>query len=105
MNRSTILRLLSEHLAEVRERYRVNRLALFGFAARDELRVDSNIDILVEFDGETTFDRYLDLQAYLDGRLLQTCRPRDGKGVEGPRPSPCRGSDSCRGAGFSTSTT
>ena len=66
MNRSTILRLLSEHLAVVRERYGVHRLALFGSAARDELRTDSDIDILVEFDGGTTFDRYFDLQAYLE---------------------------------------
>ena len=66
MNRSTILRLLSEHLAEVRDRYQVKRLALFGSAARDEMRTDSDIDILVEFDGPTTFDRYFDLQAYLE---------------------------------------
>lgn len=66
MNRSTILRLLSEHLEEVRGRYRVHRLALFGSAARDEMRADSDIDILVEFDGPMTFDRYFDLQEYLD---------------------------------------
>jgi predicted nucleotidyltransferase len=58
--------LLSEHLAVVHERYRVSRLALFGSAARGELHTDSDIGILVEFDGGTTFDRYFDLQAYLE---------------------------------------
>lgn len=66
MDRSTILRLLSEHLTEVRERYGVNRLGLFGSAARDELRADSDIDVLVEFEGGPTFDRYFDLQEYLE---------------------------------------
>lgn len=66
MNRSTILHSLSEHLAEVRERFGVRKLALFGSAARDELRADSDIDILVEFEGGTTFARYFDLQAYLE---------------------------------------
>lgn len=66
MNRSMILQLLTENLAEVQERYGVSRLSLFGSAARDELRADSDIDVLVEFDGRTTFDRYFDLQAFLE---------------------------------------
>jgi uncharacterized protein len=69
MNRSTILNLLSEHQGEVRERFGVRQLALFGSAARDDLRVDSDIDVLVEFDGPATFDRYFDLKAYLEQLL------------------------------------
>lgn len=61
MNRDTVLRLLNEHLVEVRERYGARRLALFGSAARDELRDDSDIDVLVEFDGPATFDGYFGL--------------------------------------------
>ena len=56
MNRDTVLKLLSEHREEVRERYGARRLALFGSAARDELRDDSDIDVLVEFEGPATFD-------------------------------------------------
>ena len=66
MKRSTILQLLSEHLTEVRQRFGVSKLALFGSAARDEMRADSDIDVLVEFEGGTTFARYFDLQAYLE---------------------------------------
>lgn len=66
MDRAMILRLLSEHLPEVQARYGVSRLALFGSAARDELRPGSDIDVLVEFDGRTTFDHYFDLRDYLE---------------------------------------
>ena len=66
MNRSTILKLLTDHLPEVRARYGVERLALFGSAARDELRADSDIDVLVEFEGRTTYDRYFELRTYLE---------------------------------------
>lgn len=69
MDRSTILTLLSEHQGEIRERFGATRLALFGSAARNDLRVDSDIDVLVEFDGPATFARYFDLKAYLEQLL------------------------------------
>ena len=69
MNRETVLKLLSEHRDEVRERYRARHLALFGSAARDELRDDSDIDVLVEFDGPATFDGYFDLKTHLEELL------------------------------------
>ena len=66
MNRDTVLKLLSEHREEVRERYGARRLALFGSAARDGLRDDSDIDVLVEFEGPATFDGYFDLKTRLE---------------------------------------
>ena len=69
MNRSAVLQLLNEHREQVRERFGAKRLALFGSAARDELRVDSDIDVLVEFDGPATFDGYFDLKTYLEQLL------------------------------------
>ena len=59
MNRDTVLKLLREHSEEVRKRYGARHLALFGSAARDELRGDSDIDVLVEFEGPATFDGYI----------------------------------------------
>lgn len=65
-NRASILRTLSERLDQLRERYGVKTLALFGSAARDELRPGSDIDVLVEFDGPATFARYFDLKDELE---------------------------------------
>lgn len=69
MDRATILPTLQTHQHEIRSRFGAKQLALFGSAARDELRPDSDIDVLVEFDGPVTFDRYFDLKAYLESLL------------------------------------
>jgi predicted nucleotidyltransferase len=82
--------LLSEHAAEARLRFGVTRLALFGSAARDELRADSDIDVLVAFDGPATVDRYFGLREYLEelfGRRVDLVtekglKPRARKYVE-----------------------
>ena len=68
-NRASVLRTLSERLDQLRDRYGVKTLALFGSAARDELRPESDIDVLVAFDGPATFQRYFDLKDELE-RLL-----------------------------------
>jgi predicted nucleotidyltransferase len=69
MTRATIVDLLRAHLPELETRYAVQRLALFGSAARDELRPDSDIDILVAFDGQATYDRYVGLRDQLEHLL------------------------------------
>ena len=69
MNRAMILDLLNQHRDELLKRFGARHLALFGSAARDELRVDSDIDVLVEFDGPATFDGYFDLKTYLEQLL------------------------------------
>ena len=66
MNRAMILDLLNQHRDEFLHRFGAKHLALFGSAARDELRVDSDIDVLVEFDGPATFDGYVGLKDYLE---------------------------------------
>ena len=66
MNRATIVNLLNKHREEFLNRFGARRLALFGSAARDELREGSDIDVLVEFDGPATFDRYVGLKDYLE---------------------------------------
>jgi len=67
VNRAIILDLLAQHSEYLRDRFRAKHLALFGSAARDELREDSDIDVLVEFEGPATFDGYFDMKAYLEG--------------------------------------
>ncbi len=69
MNRSQTLQLLAEHKAVLARRFGVTRLALFGSTARDTARDDSDVDILVAFDGPATSERYFGTQFYLEDLL------------------------------------
>ncbi len=63
------MQLLTEHMPVLRERFDVSGLALFGSSARDSAREDSDIDILVSFDGAATSARYFGVQFYLEDLL------------------------------------
>jgi hypothetical protein len=66
MNRSEVLSRLNANLRRINVDFGVKSLSLFGSAARDELREGSDIDVLVEFAGEPTFDAYMDLKFFLE---------------------------------------
>ena len=66
MNRSSILALLEEHKPMLMQRYGVTSLALFGSTVRDAARADSDVDILVAFDGPATSARYFGVQFFLE---------------------------------------
>jgi len=66
MNRSRALELLSQSKPVLRDRYGVTRLALFGSTARDTAASDSDIDVLVAFDGPATSERYFGVQFFLE---------------------------------------
>ena len=65
MNRSDIIACLQSHQHDFK-RLGVASLSLFGSLARDEARDGSDIDVLVRFEGQPTFDRYMDLKALLE---------------------------------------
>ena len=67
--RADILALLHQRRDEIRSRFNTRQLSLFGSAARDELRPESDIDVLVEFNGAASFDGYFDLKDYLEDLL------------------------------------
>jgi len=67
-----ILAILADCHQEIVRRFGVKRLALFGSAARGELREDSDVDVLVEFDGPATFDGYFGLKDHLEALLGRT---------------------------------
>jgi predicted nucleotidyltransferase len=69
MNRTMALHLLTQHKAQLVERFGVTRLALFGSTARDAARSDSDVDVLVAFDGTATSKRYFGVQFYLEDVL------------------------------------
>jgi predicted nucleotidyltransferase len=69
MDRQTVLDLLTAHCPVLAERFGVTRLALFGSFARDTAREDSDVDVLVRFDGPPTSDQYFGVQFYLEDLL------------------------------------
>ncbi|MDK2975400.1 MAG: uncharacterized protein PWP08_1771 [Methanofollis sp.] len=55
-------------LPQLRERFGVARIGIFGSIARGEDRPESDVDVLVEFaPGETTFRNFMELALYLEG--------------------------------------
>ena len=69
MNRDEVLDQLARNKPTLVARYGVDRLALFGSTARDAARADSDIDILVSFDGPATSERYFGVQFFLEDLL------------------------------------
>lgn len=69
MKRNDTLEILKSHKADLVEKFGVTRLALFGSTARDTAGPDSDIDILVAFDGPATSKRYFGVQFYLEDLL------------------------------------
>ena len=69
MRKEEALKILAEHKPELIKRFGITDLALFGSTARDEARDDSDIDVMVEFDGEATAKRYFGVQFYLEDSL------------------------------------
>jgi hypothetical protein len=68
MRRSEILQTLAAH-RDMLTRMGVKTLAIFGSVARDEASPDSDVDILVEFQGPATFNGYMDLKFFLEDLL------------------------------------
>lgn len=69
MNRSQTLEVLTRIKSELTRRFGVVRLALFGSTARDEARPDSDVDIVMAFDGPAISKRYFGVQFYLEDTL------------------------------------
>lgn len=66
MNRSEALKLLTQSKPALAARYGVVHLALFGSTVRDTARSDSDVDVLVAFDGPATSERYFGVLFYLE---------------------------------------
>lgn len=69
MDRDDVLTLLRAHKAILSQRFGIEELALFGSFARDQAAEDSDVDILVRFDGPATSKRYFGVQFYIEDLL------------------------------------
>jgi uncharacterized protein len=69
MNRTRALTILSNLKPDLFQQFGVRELALFGSTARDEATEESDVDILISFDGVATSSRYFGVQFYLEDNL------------------------------------
>ncbi|HNQ29443.1 MAG: Nucleotidyltransferase domain protein [Methanoregulaceae archaeon PtaB.Bin009] len=62
-----VLTLLRQHEPELKSRFGVAKIGIFGSYARGEERLDSDVDVLVIFQkGKKTFDNFMGTKFYLE---------------------------------------
>jgi predicted nucleotidyltransferase len=66
MNRKDAINALVKVKPELTGRFGVTHLALFGSTARDIANRESDVDILVAFDGPATSSKYFGVQFFLE---------------------------------------
>ena len=66
ISRDEALAILTRLKSELASRFGVKRLALFGSTVRNQASPDSDIDIIVEFDGPSTSKNYFGVQFLLE---------------------------------------
>jgi uncharacterized protein len=69
MTRDQTLSALARAKPELARRFGVVRLALFGSVVRNQASADSDVDIVVRFDGPATSTRYFGVQFFLEDML------------------------------------
>lgn len=63
------MKILRQHLPELREKYSVNYLGVFGSYIRGEQTEDSDLDVLVQFDKKPGLFKYIELEDHLSELL------------------------------------
>ena len=82
-------RILRKHLPELRERYSVKTLGVFGSYVRGEQKKKSDLDVLVEFEETPTLLEFVHLKRHLgdlvgipvDLVLKKTLKPNIGRHI------------------------
>ena len=65
LSRDEVVRILRSEREVLKERFGVTAMYLFGSFARDEATEESDIDVIVTFEGEPSFSTYFGAQVYL----------------------------------------
>jgi len=79
-----IRNILAEHKEELREKYKVKEIGIFGSFIKRKRGKRSDVDILVEFEEPIGLFKFMDLEEYL-GKLLGTKVDLVSKGALKPR--------------------
>lgn len=91
LNLEMIMNILKEHKEELRRRYGVKEIGIFGSYLRGENKEGSDLDILVEFEEDANIDllEFVNMENYLSDRLgikvdlveKSALKPRIGKHI------------------------
>jgi uncharacterized protein len=63
------IKILRQHFPEIKKKYSVSYLGIFGSYVRGEQTIESDLDILVEFDEKPGLFEYIELEDYLSDLL------------------------------------
>lgn len=69
MRRDQALRILTDHKDDLREKFGVTSIAIFGSTARDQARPDSDVDVLIEIERPAGFFKIARVEFYLEDLL------------------------------------
>jgi len=83
-----VKKILAGHREELRQRYKVKEIGIFGSFVRGEQKERSDIDILVEFDEPVGLFEFMDLEEYL-GKMLGVRVDLVSRGALKPRIGEC----------------
>ena len=80
---------IRQHMQEMRERFKVKDIGIFGSYVRNEQKKKSDVDILVEFKEPIGLFTFMDLEEYLEGLIgtkvdlvsKKALKPRIGKHI------------------------
>jgi len=88
---SRIIHILEEHKEEIKRKYQVKEIGIFGSYIRGEQREESDLDILVEFEEDAKIGllKFINLENYLSELLgikidlveKSALKPRIGKHI------------------------
>jgi predicted nucleotidyltransferase len=68
LKRQEIENVISENMPYLKQKYGVKKIGLFGSFVRNEETINSDVDILVEFERSIGWD-FFDLQDFLEQKL------------------------------------
>ncbi|MCO5297500.1 MAG: nucleotidyltransferase family protein [Fimbriimonadaceae bacterium] len=69
MTPESVARILKPHAHDLRDRFGVDTIVLFGSVARGEATEDSDVDLMVRFARPPTYEVFLDLADGLEAAL------------------------------------
>lgn len=68
-SRDEVLTVLRQSKAELKRKYRVTDLMLYGYVLDGGTEPNCPVDILVRFKGQTTFNKFFGTKSYLETQL------------------------------------